>query len=63
MFLQIFSLKTPLHFTKNTLTNKKFVKAFGRVYQDVFMVSSTHGVKNQHAPFVFELFCYGFCQL
>ena len=63
MFLQIFSLKTPSHFPQNALKNKKFVKAFRRVYQDVFMLSSTHGVKNQHAPFVFELFCYGFCQL
>lgn len=28
MFVQIFSLKTPSHSTKNALTNKKFIKAF-----------------------------------
>ena len=54
MFLQIFSLKTPSHFPQNALTNKKFVKAFRRVYQDAF--SSFYKEKRTRVSFFLIIF-------
>lgn len=52
--ISFFYQKTPSHFPQNVLTNKKFVKAFRRVYQDAF--SSFYKEKRTRVSFFLIIF-------